>query len=517
MENIKEYVEHFRQELVSFCVQHHKLYLYGAGKIGRVYLQILRFLGIEPKGFIISDGEVSIVDGITIFPVASVKKSFTKNTGIIAAFKGADEERLRPNVGPLPNLFFPTEGMHELLLYDLIVFPFLQEFRCGCQPLKEKSAWKNILIIRLDVLGDLIMTTPFLRELRRNCPDSHITLVVRPSNQLLFQNCPYISELLLYDCEQDVSPLLSLETLQHLSKRTAAFAQKKLDRHYDVVFQMCSLLGGRAAWEALFLGYTSGADCQVGRVYYTRHSLNKNKYLYERFQEMISFVSCDMMPKHEVACMLDMLRQCGVTVQNERLELWFHDSETQRAALRSFIDFKEASSWIAVGVVGRLPYQCWPVEHYRQFIEHFSKAHSNVRFVLLGGQEAESTALEIMNTSPNTECVIDLTGKTTLTQVAAVLEKCALYVGANTGLMHMAAALGKPVVEISSYVRNEDGGENNPMGPWGVPTVLLQKQGLDGCVEICSKPYPHCITQITVDEVQEAAEHLMKSIYESYN
>lgn len=500
-----------KEEMHSFCKKHKEIYLYGAGRIGQTYLQILRQMGVEIQGFIVSDGVPTVLEGIPVSPASYIRERLSTDSGVIAAFKDANETTLCANLGTLPAFFFPQPGIHRILLLEDMVFPFLKRFGCGYHPLKSIADWKNILVIRLDVLGDLIMTTPFLRELRNNCPNSHITLVVRSSNKLVVQDCPYISELILYEGEQGEGAIsLWPDSLLRILGRVKKFAQLNLSRRYDVAFQLCSLLDGRGALDALMLGYASGADCHIGRVYMSRASSELNQFQYERFNEVMSFVSCDSMPKHEVACMLDLLRQCGGNIQNERLELWFHDGEKQRAALRSLIVFEKEDTWIAIGVVGRLPYQCWPAKQYRQFIERFHKVHSNVRFVLLGGKEAEGAVSEIMNILPKSQAVIDLTGRTTLAQVAAVMEKCALYVGANTGLMHMAAALRKPVVEISSYVRNEDGRENSPMGAWGVPTILLQKQGMDGCIEVCSKPYPHCITQITVDEVVHAAEAFLK-------
>ena len=131
---------------------------------------------------------------------------------------------------------------------------------------------------------------------------------------------------------------------------------------------------------------------------------------------------------------------------------------------------------------------------------------------MFGGSEAQDTAKRIKHSLSNSSTlVIDLTGKTTLHQAILVMNNCVAYVGANTGLMHMAAALGKPVVEISLYVRCEDGQENIHMGPWGTKSIVIQKYGMDGCSEMCSKPYPHCITQISVQEVIEATEKLLLS------
>jgi heptosyltransferase-2 len=58
---------------------------------------------------------------------------------------------------------------------------------------------EKVLIVRLDEIGDVVMTTPFLRELRRNLPDAWITLVVKPAVYNLVERCPYVNEVLVYD------------------------------------------------------------------------------------------------------------------------------------------------------------------------------------------------------------------------------------------------------------------------------------------------------------------------------
>jgi len=60
---------------------------------------------------------------------------------------------------------------------------------------------KRVLVVRLDQIGDVVMTTPFLRELRGNLPNAWITLVVNPSILNLVENCPYVDEVLASDCK----------------------------------------------------------------------------------------------------------------------------------------------------------------------------------------------------------------------------------------------------------------------------------------------------------------------------
>lgn len=490
----------------TFLKKYDKIYLYGAGKIGRRYARFLSMMGIVPAGFIITEGNSATVDGIEVFPVSDLKNEMSCSVGVIIAFRGADEQDIRLRIGALPGLLKPKDDFQNILELETIIFPFFRDISKPRQNLKPVHEWSRILIVRLDVLGDLIMSTALIREIRKNCPDSHITLVVRSSNEMLFRECPYIDDLIVYDCDLSKTEAdISLEELESLWKKVKKFITDKLSMHYDIVFQLCSLLNGRGALEAVMLGYASEADCQIGRVYAWKKSVEKSNYIYKRFSDSLSCVTYDAMPKHEVACMLDMLRKCGGRVENERLELWFADRETNMLP----VSLSSNKRWLAIGVVGRIPSQCWPADRFQDFFLQIGERYRDVGFILFGGNDAVDTAGKIVRGMQSSVDVMDLTGKTSLAQAAYMMKKCIAYVGANTGLMHMAAALGLPVVEISFYVRGEDGKENSPMGPWGTKSIVLQKFPMDDCREICCKPYSHCITQITVEEVSEAVEKML--------
>ncbi len=72
------------------------------------------------------------------------------------------------------------------------VSPALRQYNGG-------ENWEKILVVRLDVIGDMIWTTAFLRELKRNCPASEISLVVRTGIYPLIKDCPYVDKFIKYD------------------------------------------------------------------------------------------------------------------------------------------------------------------------------------------------------------------------------------------------------------------------------------------------------------------------------
>ncbi len=215
---------------------------------------------------------------------------------------------------------------------------------------------------------------------------------------------------------------------------------------------------------------------------------------------------------HEVRSNLLLLKDNGCVVVNEKMELWPSDEDKRFAD--GFIP--DEGLKIAVALVGSQPKRSWPAKNYagvfRKIIDNISP--NNVHFVLLGGSDAESAAAEVIDSVGNK--VVDLVGKTTLNQAAAVVSKCDFYIGSDTGLMHMASAYGLPIIEISASPKDSSdymGSSPKRTGPWMVKSIVLQPNNLlKGCAVFCSMPYPHCICQISEDEVYSAVLKLMKEI-----
>jgi len=104
--------------------------------------------------------------------------------------------------------------------------------------------------------------------------------------------------------------------------------------------------------------------------------------------------------------------------------------------------------------------------------------------------------------------MIDVIGKATLRQTASLLKRCLLYVGNDTGPMHLAAAAGIPVVEISSFPRSAPLNDSNSPArfrPWGASYTVLQPQmPLSPCTGACEAAEAHCIKAVSIADVQGA-------------
>jgi lipopolysaccharide heptosyltransferase II len=147
-------------------------------------------------------------------------------------------------------------------------------------------------------------------------------------------------------------------------------------------------------------------------------------------------------------------------------------------------------------------FKAWPAERFAELAGRLAEKHGCA--ILIGGDAKERDLAEAIRAGARTS-VVPLAGRLTLLQYAAVLKRCALFVGNDNGPMHMAAALGVPVVALF--------GPSNPAewGPRGARVEVLYK-GLDcrRCFHpTCTRGEESCMRQITVDEVSAAAGRLL--------
>lgn len=286
------------------------------------------------------------------------------------------------------------------------------------------------MLIRIDVLGDAILSTAFVRELHENCPQANIDLVVRRQNYFLFKNCPYVSRILLYDSD-------SVDGILPVSKGNIIDAQNKVrefiirygidQQDYDSVINLCPLLHGHSSLESLLLMFFSHADCLVGKV---NSFTISEQYCYSLLKDYFSFISYETKGKHEVAYMLDILKQCGGRVVSYKTELWLEDGDYEFAKVA--LNFKVSCNQvlIALGLVGSIGSKNWPPKNCLSVARKLAKGHTDTKylFVLLGGKEAAEAASIIQRESIAINAqVLDMTGKTSLSQAASVLSYCDMY------------------------------------------------------------------------------------------
>jgi ADP-heptose:LPS heptosyltransferase len=365
------------------------------------------------------------------------------------------------------------------------------------------SHLRSILILRLDEIGDLVLTTPFLRELRRNAPQAWISLVVNPETRNLVEFCPYVNEVLAFNWRFN-GRLAGL--WRHA--RALAFAARHLWQRFDL-----AIVGrwGADHYEATFLAYFSGA---AWRVAYSEHLHEVKSRLNRGYDRLLTQALESTGPKHQVEWNLDFLLPLGGKVQDSRLELWLTDDDrtyARKTLAAHGVEGGELLIAFAPGAGARR--RCWPLERWIDLGRRLGRKFGP-RLVIVGSKREEDLGAYIEGALGSG--VINLVGCATLRQTSAILECCSLTVSNDSGPMHLAAAAGSAVVEISCHPRGGDPNhENSPMHfhPWGVPYFVVQPESPTApCSISCESNVPHCILGIEVESVQQAVRDLLLRI-----
>ena len=374
--------------------------------------------------------------------------------------------------------------------------------------------WKRILVIRLDSIGDITWTTAFFRELRADFPDAEIDVILRPVAKVMMEHCPYVDRIYTYDCVigRDDDP----NEFSLLREKARGFIEAivmKPEEGYDAVFLPREIFLGEGL-EALYLAAYSKTPVRIGR-YYATNALEKVRC--SHIAPFFSFFSRMQKPKHQAAQILDELRLFSAREYREDMELWLSDEEH-----RYFHQWQKKyrkppnARLVIVGLEGSSQNRSWALENYEKvFAEEIKRCPREIFFVLLADREISQEAKERLDSLGN---VVDMSGRTKLREAVALIAHSDLYLGSDTGLMHIAAAFGKPIVELAAHFRDGrvmDSGSPVLVGPWKVANIVLEPEtGLDDCVGWCTKSYPHCINQIQPETVSNALCELLK--YEVY-
>lgn len=366
------------------------------------------------------------------------------------------------------------------------------------------SLVKRVLIVRLDEIGDVVLTTPLLRELRRNLPDAWITLLVKPGVYNLVELCPYVNEVLTYDWKTLMPLDWNIERyfwqLEQYS-RALHFAWKHFWRRR---FDLAILPRWDADYyNATFLAYFSGAHWRVG---YPEHVSCDKRRLNDGFDRLLTHVVSNNTHKHEVECNLNIIRFLGGVIQEEQLELWVtpEDEAFAERVLR-LRGVHPGDLLIAFGPGKRHLRRRWPLSRFIQLGAWLKKKYSS-RMLVVGdiGDKPLGDALERQLGA----AVINMVGQTDLRQAVALLKHCCLYIGNDYGPKHIAAAAGVPVIEVNGHPLDGPKWHSyspRRFGPWRVPHIVLQPEtALPPCSEVCNCVQAHCILGVEVEQVKEA-------------
>ena len=394
------------------------------------------------------------------------------------------------------------ESVPALPWVTLIVFePWLRLKRRRDRSDLHARRFNEVVVVRLDEIGDAVLTTPFLVALRRDFPGTRITLVTTPIVADLFRTCPAVDRILTFD--GNGPRMWRSITRQWRALRLAKNQFWRDPPDLAIVPRWDADQG-----HAVPVAYLTAARSVLG--FSSRVSQEKQKDNPDT-DVLLTHPVVDVVERHEAERPLQLLKELGGSSSGGRLSLSLGSDDFER--VQSFLSEKgllEHRGLIAIGIGAGSPRRIWPRERVANLALRLRQEGFAV--VAIGGPEDNAAARTLEKTTEG--AIVAAAGSLSLRHSAALLSRCDLFVGNDSAPMHLAAAAGTAVVEISCHPSSASwSGPNSPQrfGPWGITHDVVQpRDPLPPCTTWCvAESQPHCIAQVTVDDVVESILRLL--------
>jgi len=313
-----------------------------------------------------------------------------------------------------------------------------------------KEEIKNILVVRNDRFGEFLLNIPALRALREKFTHARIILVTDP----------YVKE--LAECVLFVDEVIAWERGGQGLKEKIIFLNSLKKKDFNIAIMLNPSKEFNILTYLTRIPIRAGYDRKCG--FLLTHKIRDKKYLGD---------------KHEIEYNLDLVNLLGAKTINEELTLNIDDSVID-GLLKEF-NLKATSNFVALHPWTSDPSKQWPIVNFSALAKRLMY-ELGVNIVVIGGKAELERDQEYFGYFDNK--LINLTGKTTLTQLAALLKKSQLLISCDSGPVHLACAVGTPVIAI---FRNDLPGKSpKRWGPSGQGHTVIEKNRL---------------SDITVDEV----------------
>ncbi|HYE66134.1 MAG TPA: glycosyltransferase family 9 protein [Pyrinomonadaceae bacterium] len=287
---------------------------------------------------------------------------------------------------------------------------------------------RNILVIDFGQLGDVVLSLPALRAIRERFPRARITAAVGASSAPVVDLAGYTDATLIVDrvALRDGPKPLALVRIARLVKDVRR-------AHFDFVIDLHSLS------ETNLLGFLSGAQSRL----YARRPGRSLDFL-SNFRPRPP-VEGDHLTRHAVDRYLDTLIPLGIK-DAPRVPRLYTREEDDRAIEQMLKKAKAHTGTLLVGLFPGAGHssRCWPLARFAELAERLVR-NDDVRPVVFAGPEERAFVGEMRAAFPRSTLIFD---RLTISQLASALARLAVFISNDTGPMHIAAAVGTPVVVL---------------------------------------------------------------------
>jgi heptosyltransferase-1 len=342
----------------------------------------------------------------------------------------------------------------------------------------------SILLVKLSAIGDVVHSLPLLEVLRKNFPKARIDWLVEEEASPLIERHKDIDHVIVSFRKSWQKRLLSSGSRPAVMSEVACFVRDLRSRKYDLVIDLhglfkSGLLTGLARGRRK-IGFTGGKEGSLLFLTDRPYPFDYNRHALDRYLQVAEYLGCT------------------INSWKGNIPLQAEDRESIDRMLAE--RFSPEDTLIAVNPMARWTTKLWDEARFSRLAERLRQELSCT--VLFTGSPSDVPAIEriVERLEPPP---LNLAGRTSLRQLAHLYTRCRLVVTTDTGPMHIAAAMGVPVVALF--------GPTAPRrtGPYGKGHAVIQKR-LE-CCPCFRKKCSHltCMKRITVEEVFDAVKELM--------
>ncbi|NOY58408.1 MAG: lipopolysaccharide heptosyltransferase II [Calditrichaeota bacterium] len=274
----------------------------------------------------------------------------------------------------------------------------------------------KILIIHTAFFGDIILATPLIRAMQEGLKNVEIHALVKPETVQVLQNNPHLQKIIVFDKRGKDSGFAGLLKIGRKIKK----------EKFDLV------ISPHRSFRSAMLARATGAKIRVG------FDTSAGAFLYNKKVKYDSSI-------HEIERNLSLARALGIQSIHKQPQV-FPGEEDKAVVDRLLVKagFKSAGSLVALAPGSIWATKRWPLSYYKKLAQILIK--NRVRVVLIGGDADYALGRKIATGDENV--IFNAAGQLSLLQSAELLKRCRVLVSNDSAPLHLATAVGTPVIAI---------------------------------------------------------------------
>ena len=382
-------------------------------------------------------------------------------------------------------------------ILSLLYLPLILWKKFRKEPLKVKKA-ETVLVLKFGHIGDAVLTLPVLKALKECFPSAQLVFVVGSWAKEVMLDSPFVDRLIVFDDPFDNRVLLTETNIVRKLKRIHLQEIMKVlitirSLQCDVVFDL------NGTFRSFIFTYLSGAKHMIG-------------YDWQGIGYLLDAKVKHSEDKQEVYRCFDVIRILGANT-DVKGPFMFPSDEERMFAEKYLKQNSIHNSELLIGIHPGAPFipRRWPKERFAKVADELDQKYG-AKVIFFGGHDEVGLVNNIIRLMEKT--AISLTGKTTIRQTMAIIERCDLFICNDSSLMHIAAMLNIPVIALFGP------GQYQLYAPYNEESIVIREDvGCNPCNEgsavwrkMCKRGRAYCMEAITIQKVMNAIEEQITKI-----